>query len=314
MGTCGLATGAGEVKDRRREVGCGPFGDDRRSSRPGCIGYCKAEPIMDVVSDYRSPRFLRQRDTRGRRVHPRRGPGSEELQAGRAAGSVQERHGAAPGHPDDRRPSLFPQAGEVRPSQLRRHRPGIHRRLPRTRRIQGSGAGAGNELHGMSSRRSRAPACAGRGGSGFPAGKKWELALASQGEKKYVICNADEGDPGAFMDRSILEGDTYAVLEGMIIAGYAIGADEGIIYCRAEYPAGHRAHQQGHRGHEGGGHPRDTHGRRVHIRAAREKGRRRIRLRRGNGAHGLRRGPPGNAPAAAAVPRGVRASSRSPPS
>jgi NADH:ubiquinone oxidoreductase subunit F (NADH-binding)/Pyruvate/2-oxoacid:ferredoxin oxidoreductase delta subunit len=76
----------------------------------------------------------------------------------------------------------------------------------------------------------------GRGGSGFPAGKKWELALLSKNEKKYVICNADEGDPGAFMDRSILEGDTYAVLEGMMIAGYAIGANEGIIYCRAEYP------------------------------------------------------------------------------
>jgi NADH:ubiquinone oxidoreductase subunit F (NADH-binding)/Pyruvate/2-oxoacid:ferredoxin oxidoreductase delta subunit len=76
----------------------------------------------------------------------------------------------------------------------------------------------------------------GRGGSGFPAGKKWELAQASKSEKKYVICNADEGDPGAFMDRSILEGDTYSVLEGMVIAGYAIGADEGIIYCRAEYP------------------------------------------------------------------------------
>ncbi len=76
----------------------------------------------------------------------------------------------------------------------------------------------------------------GRGGSGFPTGKKWDLARVQPGEKKYVICNADEGDPGAFMDRSILEGDTYSVLEGMMIAGYAIGADEGIIYCRAEYP------------------------------------------------------------------------------
>jgi NADH:ubiquinone oxidoreductase subunit F (NADH-binding) len=76
----------------------------------------------------------------------------------------------------------------------------------------------------------------GRGGSGFPAGTKWELALREKNAKKYVICNADDGDPGAFMDRSILEGDAYAVLEGMMIAGYAIGADEGIVYCRAEYP------------------------------------------------------------------------------
>ncbi len=76
----------------------------------------------------------------------------------------------------------------------------------------------------------------GRGGGGFPTGKKWELTRASSSEKKYVICNADEGDPGAFMDRSVLEGDPHSVLEGMMIAGYAIGADEAYIYCRAEYP------------------------------------------------------------------------------
>ena len=76
----------------------------------------------------------------------------------------------------------------------------------------------------------------GRGGGGFPTGLKWKFAAASQNEKKYVCCNADEGDPGAFMDRSILEGDPHAVLEAMAIAGYAIGADEGYIYVRAEYP------------------------------------------------------------------------------
>ncbi len=76
----------------------------------------------------------------------------------------------------------------------------------------------------------------GRGGGGFPTGRKWEAAQASPGSKKYVVCNADEGDPGAFMDRSVLEGDPHALLEGMAICGYAIGADEGYIYVRAEYP------------------------------------------------------------------------------
>ena len=76
----------------------------------------------------------------------------------------------------------------------------------------------------------------GRGGAGFPTGKKWELTKASEGEQKYVVCNADEGDPGAFMDRSILEGDPHSVLEAMTIAGYAIGANKGYIYVRAEYP------------------------------------------------------------------------------
>ena len=76
----------------------------------------------------------------------------------------------------------------------------------------------------------------GRGGGGFPTGTKWQFVHDAAGSKKYIVCNADEGDPGAFMDRSVLEGDPHAVMEGMMIAGYAIGADEGIIYCRAEYP------------------------------------------------------------------------------
>lgn len=76
----------------------------------------------------------------------------------------------------------------------------------------------------------------GRGGGGFPTGKKWDFAFKTQNETKYIICNADEGDPGAFMDRSVLEKDPHSVLEGMIIAGYAIGANTGYIYVRAEYP------------------------------------------------------------------------------
>ena len=76
----------------------------------------------------------------------------------------------------------------------------------------------------------------GRGGGGFPTGRKWQFAYNSVSDQKYVVCNGDEGDPGAFMDRSILEGNPYAVIEGMMIAGYAIGASEGYFYVRAEYP------------------------------------------------------------------------------
>jgi len=76
----------------------------------------------------------------------------------------------------------------------------------------------------------------GRGGGGFPTGVKWSFCKATPGDHKYLICNADEGDPGAFMDRSILEGDPYGVIEGMMIAAYAIGCDYGYVYCRAEYP------------------------------------------------------------------------------
>ncbi|MDP6226080.1 MAG: NADH-quinone oxidoreductase subunit F, partial [Anaerolineales bacterium] len=76
----------------------------------------------------------------------------------------------------------------------------------------------------------------GRGGAGFPTGLKWEFCRKTPGKVKYLICNADEGDPGAFMNRSLLEGDPHAVLEGMLIGAYAIGATEGYIYIRAEYP------------------------------------------------------------------------------
>jgi len=76
----------------------------------------------------------------------------------------------------------------------------------------------------------------GRGGGGFSTGMKWKFAFNNKSDEKYIICNADEGDPGAFMDRSVLEGDPHSVLEGMIIAAYSIGGTEGVIYCRAEYP------------------------------------------------------------------------------
>ena len=76
----------------------------------------------------------------------------------------------------------------------------------------------------------------GRGGAGFPTYKKWEFAISSNKKEKVMICNADEGDPGAFMDRSMLESDPFSVIEGMIIAGFTIGADIGFFYVRAEYP------------------------------------------------------------------------------
>lgn len=76
----------------------------------------------------------------------------------------------------------------------------------------------------------------GRGGGGFPSGLKWEFTYRAQGDQKYVACNADEGDPGAFMDRSVLEGDPHSLIEAMAIAGYAVGADQGYVYVRAEYP------------------------------------------------------------------------------
>jgi NADH:ubiquinone oxidoreductase subunit F (NADH-binding) len=76
----------------------------------------------------------------------------------------------------------------------------------------------------------------GRGGGGFPTGRKWKFAAGTQAEQKYLICNADEGDPGAFMDRAVIEGDPHRLIEGMAIAAFAIGATKSYVYIRAEYP------------------------------------------------------------------------------
>ena len=234
MGTCGLATGAGEVKTAV-EKWAAARGEKVDITATGCIGYCKAEPIMDVVTET------------GQRV-------SYSNVTSEVAGFIldevlvrknykldgllgQFKNGKAPlagipmieDHPYFRKQVKYVlrNCGVIDPESIAEYRAqggfkGLERAMGMTREL------VIQEITKSGLR--------GRGGSGFPAGKKWELALQSKNEKKYVLCNADEGDPGAFMDRSILEGDTYAVLEGMMVAGYAIGADEGIVYCRAEYP------------------------------------------------------------------------------
>ena len=80
----------------------------------------------------------------------------------------------------------------------------------------------------------------GRGGGGFPTGKKWKFAYSTPSDQKYLICNADEGDPGAFMDRAVIEGDPHRLIEGMAVAAYGIGATKAYVYIRAEYPFSHK--------------------------------------------------------------------------
>ena len=141
----------------------------------------------------------------------------------------------------------------------------------------------------------------GRGGGGFPTGLKWKITREVQAEQKYVVCNADEGDPGAFMDRSILEGDPHSVIEAMAVNGYCTGASKGLIYIRAEYPPAH-----GHRAGPGirsarGAHP--GHGLLVRHRNPLRRGR--IRLRRGDGPDPLDGGTPRRADREAPVPQRI---------
>ncbi len=147
----------------------------------------------------------------------------------------------------------------------------------------------------------------GRGGAGFPTGMKWKFAAASPGDVKYIICNGDEGDPGAFMDASIMDGDPHAVLEGMLIGSYAIGAHEGYIYVRAEYPlAVKRLRMAIAAAEERGLLGDDALGSGWRLPPQDQGRRRRLRLRRGDGADRLHRGQARHAAHAAAVPRGQR--------
>ncbi len=234
MGTCGLATGAGRVK-AAAEKWAAARSHPLEITATGCIGYCKAEPIMDVVtaSGHRvsfsnvTPEvtgfILDEAFIRG------------NLKPDGLLGQLPNGKPPLPGIPLLQDHPFFNKqvkyalrnCGVIDPDSIAEYRErggfqGLERALGMTP------AAVIDEVTRSGLR--------GRGGGGFLTGKKWALAAEQAGEKKYVICNADEGDPGAFLDRSILEGDTWSVLEGMIIAGYAIGADEGIVYCRAEYP------------------------------------------------------------------------------
>ncbi len=234
MGTCGLASGADKVKEAVAK-----WAEAQRAkleiTSTGCVGYCQVEPIMDIVTDEG------QRLSYGN-VNPNEvGFILDETLIKHnynIDGLIgQYKNGTKPiegipfveEHPFFKKQHKFvlKRCGIINPESLTEYRDmgglkGLERALSMSpdeviKEITESGL-------------------RGRGGGGFPTGKKWLFASKTNSEEKYIICNADEGDPGAFMDRSLLEGDPFAVIEGMIIAGYAIGAKNGIIYCRAEYP------------------------------------------------------------------------------
>ena len=148
----------------------------------------------------------------------------------------------------------------------------------------------------------------GRGGGGFLSGLKWKFCRQAPGDKKYIICNADEGDPGAFMDRSTLESDPHSVLEGMMICAYAIGADEAYIYCRAEYPKAVQRLKDQIRSGPFPGIPREEYFRLQFQFLDKDQRRsRRLCVRRGDRSYRFYRGKEGNAAVQAALSRQQRA-------
>jgi len=234
-GTCGLGAGAGKtlkairgfLKDR---------GFEADIVEVGCIGLCVAEPMVDVQLPGH-PRLVFQRVTEDKVV------GLLETVLG---GDVphdlligQHRSPNLPAWPNvpymDEHPFFAPQlrwvlanCGLMDPSSIEEYlaRGGyraLAQAISRSTPLEVCDAVESSGLRG-------------RGGGGFPTGTKWKFALKTPSEQKYLVCNADEGDPGAFMDRAVIEGDPHRVLEGMAIAAYAIGASKAYVYIRAEYP------------------------------------------------------------------------------
>jgi NADH-quinone oxidoreductase subunit F len=221
LGSCGIAAGAREVFEAI-EQGVRRLELDVRVSSTGCIGACHREPIIEVRGEDGECRLYGEMNLKRALAFLEQGfrEESEDL-AGHRLGETETFFAK-------QQKIVLRNAGRIDPESIEGYlATGGYTALRKAlTSLKPEGVIAEVKASGLR----------GRGGAGFPTGVKWGFAARAAGEKKYMICNADEGDPGAFMDRSLLEGDPHAVLEGMIIGAYAIGADEGYIYVRAEYP------------------------------------------------------------------------------
>jgi NADH:ubiquinone oxidoreductase subunit F (NADH-binding)/(2Fe-2S) ferredoxin/Pyruvate/2-oxoacid:ferredoxin oxidoreductase delta subunit len=250
MATCGISAGADKVYNALAAK-IAELGLDVVLEKTGCIGFCQREPLVDVVYP-KKVRLSYQAFT------PEK---AEALVEALHKGEVYSENLLCRIDQED-----ILVEGEVRP-YANPHPPTFDFDTPRyedlpffgkqvkialrncgfihPERIEEYiGRGGYRALHRVLTNMTpeeviaevKSSGIRGRGGAGFPTGQKWDFARQNDSDEKFVICNADEGDPGAFMDRGILEGDPHAVLEGMAIGAYAIGAHEGFVYCRAEYP------------------------------------------------------------------------------
>lgn len=247
--SCGLAAGA-EAVEKAAIAAVGEFALDAVVSRTGCVGFCQREPLLDLIlpggsritygnmtaakthallEAYTSGKDLKQEMALCRldkEEHTSTGEIHEYAGESGTAGEISERS-TLPFFSKQQR-IILRNCGTLDPMS-------IEESIAR-----GGYRGAFQALTSMSPedvvKEVSASGLRGRGGGGFPTGKKWETARIQESDVKYIVCNADEGDPGAFMDRNVMESDPHAVLEGMLIAGYAIGARKAFIYVRSEYP------------------------------------------------------------------------------
>ncbi len=230
LGTCGIAAGTKPINESLKEEAQKRSAENLSIVEVGCMGLCHSEPTIEVIDYDNNTRTIYGH------VKVEQAPSIIEacLDGKEAVGcEIVDRNWYCPEDGDSAEGKIqarivLRNSGVINPENLDHY-------------IARNGYEAlAKVLTKMTSQEVIdeviASGLRGRGGGGFPTGKKWGFAAAQKAEQKYVVCNADEGDPGAFMDRAVLEGDPHSVLEAMAITGYAIGSDTGIIYIRAEYP------------------------------------------------------------------------------
>jgi len=247
--SCGIAAGAREVEAAAIEA-VEQLGLDATVSRTGCVGFCQREPLVDLVLPD-GPRlsygnvtakrirsllaaYAAEKDLKPKTVlwrldseqHVATGECHDYAPSANGLCEIPERHSLD--FFGRQRRVILRNCGSIDPLAIEE---AIARGAYRGA-LRAIGRMTPEEVVEEVLR----SGLRGRGGAGFPTGRKWDTARRRESDVKYVICNADEGDPGAFMDRSVLEGDPHAALEGMIVAAYAVGASQGYIYVRSEYP------------------------------------------------------------------------------
>ncbi|WP_425757326.1 NADH-ubiquinone oxidoreductase-F iron-sulfur binding region domain-containing protein [Ihubacter sp. rT4E-8] len=221
QGSCGIATGAKKTQAAFEEQ-IAKHGVDVTLDFTGCVGTCYLEPIVDVYEDNGDmTRYVKVQPDRVERIveeHLKGGKPVEEF-----AISEEDKQFI-----DKQQRVVLRHCGLINPEKIEEY-------------LAVGGYEATKKVVTSMTQDEvieeiKVSGLRGRGGAGFPTWFKWNAAKGNPGKDKYIVCNADEGDPGAFMDRSVLEGDPHSVIEGMTIGGFAMGATEGVIYCRAEYP------------------------------------------------------------------------------
>ncbi|MGI6609696.1 MAG: NADH-ubiquinone oxidoreductase-F iron-sulfur binding region domain-containing protein [Limnochordia bacterium] len=246
-GTCGLAAGASEVLEQLL-VEVKSRGLDAEVKTVGCMGFCEREPIVDVRLPGSSRLSFANVDKKGLlRIldsYVAQGIIPGELLLGTALGEAPLTALVEPEPKAQAKQVSVPRMEELPflSKQCRRVLSNCGKIDPES--MEEYVAEGGYEALRKAIENSpqwvidqmKASQLRGRGGAGFPTGLKWALTAVEKADRKYVVCNADEGDPGAFMDRSLLEGDPHRVLEGILVAGYAVGAQKAYVYARAEYP------------------------------------------------------------------------------